>query len=99
MARAVSLPDPITAADASTWPELVTTPALIDFGTGTSALVETYEATDETGARVAVAHLRMIGDGVSGLRILLDGTMLRGLLIALQAADRELSQCSPVIPS
>lgn len=90
MAKCINLPDPIEAHDAALWPENVTTPALIDFGTGTSALVETFEAQAETGQFVRVARLQMIGVGVTSVAIELDATMLGGLLVALNAAAKEL---------
>lgn len=87
-----SLPDPIEARDAAVWPENVTTPALIDFGTGTSALVETFMHEGEP-----VARLRFLGVGATTREILLDVAMLSGLVAALRAAESELQAIRPLV--
>lgn len=97
-AATITLPDPVTAADAAMWPELVTVPALVDLGTGTALFVECYHVTSDTGARMPIAHLRALtdDDGVAW-QIGLDLTMLRGWIAALQAAERELLADATVI--
>lgn len=90
MARSKSLPDPIDHADAAMWPELVTTPALIDYGTGASMLVECYVVDDDDGAPTPVAQVRFLGIGLHGVHVQWDLRMVQATLAALRAAERDL---------
>lgn len=91
MARAKSLPDAIPAEGAGTWPELVTVPALIEFREGRGVLVQTYWTDDaETGAHLPVVDVCF--QGMAHNTVVLSAPMLRGLLAALSAAERQLRE-------
>ena len=91
MGRALTAPDPIEADTAGLWPELVTVPALLTFRERTSILIECYPPAYDEGAPLPIAHITATaGDGAQEWHLSLDLPMLRGLVAALQAAEREL---------
>lgn len=86
----MQLPDPIQAADAALFPELVTLPALIQFAAGGAVWMRLYQGTDANGNTVPAVALEMLNGTQQIAAIGLDLGDLRGAIAALQTAADEL---------
>ena len=74
----------------------MTIPALIEFREGTSLFVQCYPVTMDDGARMPIAHLMGLRGTVPFLDLGLTLPMLRGMIAALQAAERDLVEAGAV---
>lgn len=92
MARCASLPDPMDAAEAGVWPELVSVPAHLSVAEDAGILVETYLANDVHGHAVPACSVSLLREGNPVGAMVLTEAQLRGLLVALQRAAAELAE-------
>lgn len=94
MARCVTLPDAITADDAATWPELLSTPVHLSIDDAAGILVETYFAQDPRGFDVPACAVSFMREGQPLAHAVLTRNQAAGVLHALTAALLQLDQAA-----
>lgn len=92
MARCASLPDPMDAAEAATWPELLSIPAHLTVAADAGILVETYFAQDAHGNDLPACSVSFTREGQPIAHAVLTRQQLVGVLHALHRAAGELEE-------